>query len=343
MASNIPTQNQTQDRFTWKKTVSKYQNPDPVKSWWQIGTSLVPYVAVWVLMVFSLQVSYWLTLALAVIAAGFMIRTFIIFHDCGHGSFFESRRSNDALGIITGILTFTPYFHWRHNHAVHHATAGDLDRRGTGDIWTLTVEEYVALPAWKKLVYRLFRNPVIMFTIGAPGIFIIAHRFVSKDAGKRERYSVYWTNLALLGIIVIISIAIGFKTFILIQLPILILGTSAGVWLFYVQHQFDGVYWERHERWDYIAAALKGSSFYKLPKVLQWFTGNIGFHHVHHLSPRIPNYFLESCHNDDPLLQQVRPITLLSSRRSLFYRLYDEEKGMLVGFGALKDVPNAVG
>jgi len=343
MAINNPTQNQTRDRFSWKKTVAKYQNPDPARSWWQIATSLVPYIVIWVLMVYSLQVSYWLTLALAIPASGFMIRTFIIFHDCGHGSFFGSRRGNDTLGIITGILTFTPYYHWRHNHAVHHASAGDLDRRGIGDIWTLTVEEYKALPALNRLAYRLVRNPVIMFTIGATGMFLIGHRLVSKDAGKRERYSVYWTNLALAGIIVLISFAIGFKSLILVQMPILILGASAGVWLFYIQHQFEGVYWERHARWDYLSAALKGSSYYKLPKVLQWFTGNIGFHHVHHLGPRIPNYYLESCHNDDPVFQQVKPITLVSSMRSLSYRLYDEEKRMLVGFGALKKVPNAMG
>jgi omega-6 fatty acid desaturase (delta-12 desaturase) len=287
-------------------------------------------------MVWSLKASYWLTLLLAIPAAGFMIRTFILFHDCGHGSFFNSRRLNELLGIFTGLLTFTPYYRWRHDHAVHHATAGNLDRRGTGDVWTLTVREYLDLPTWKKLVYRVARNPLIMFTIGSLSVFLIGHRLVTKTAGKRERYSVYWTNLALLGIVLLMSALIGFKAYVLIQLPILFLGTSVGVWLFYVQHQFDGVYWERQDKWDFIAAALQGSSYYKLPRLLQWFTGNIGFHHLHHLGPRIPNYFLEKCYNENPLLQQVKPLTLSSSFRCLFFRLWDEDLHKLVGYAGLK-------
>jgi omega-6 fatty acid desaturase (delta-12 desaturase) len=272
-----------------------------------------------------------------------MIRTFILFHDCGHGSFFKSKRANDTLGIITGILTFTPYFHWRHNHAVHHATVGDLDRRGVGDVMTLTVEEYQALPGWKKFGYRIMRNPLIMFSVGSIGVFLIGHRFSSQEANRQERFSVYWTNLALVGIIVFMSITIGIKAYLLVQLPILILGTSVGVWLFYVQHNFEGVYWERHERWDFVAASLQGSSFYKLPRILKWFTGSIGYHHVHHISPRIPNYFLEKCHNDNPIFQAVKPLTLWSSRRSLFLRLWDEERKMLVSFGEISRPPKSVG
>ena len=317
---------------TWQEIVSGYQDPDPIRSWWQVINTLVPYFLLWVLMIFSLEVSYWLTLLLAIPAAGFMVRTFIIFHDCGHGSFFKSKRANNTLGIITGIITFTPYYRWRHHHAVHHATAGDLDRRGVGDVYTMTVEEYQALPLAKKFLYQLSRNPLLMFTIGSTAVFLIAHRFPYKITGKRERYSVYWTNMALLGIFILATLTIGWKAYLLVQMPILILGTTVGVWLFYVQHQFEDVYWERHKNWSFESAALEGSSFYKLPKPLQWITGNIGFHQIHHLSPRIPNYNLEKCHNDNPIFQQVEPLTLLDSLRCLSLRLWDEDKRIMVGF-----------
>jgi acyl-lipid omega-6 desaturase (Delta-12 desaturase) len=327
--------------LTWQQVIARHQHPSISRSLWQVVNTLAPYLAFWVLMVLSLRVSYWLTLLLAVPAAGFMIRTFILFHDCGHGSFFESQRANDTLGIITGILTFTPYYSWRHAHAVHHATVADLDRRGVGDVWTLTVKEYQALSGWKKLVYRVTRNPLIMFTIGSSAVFIIGHRFAKRGDARRERMSVLWTNLVLLGIIILFSFTIGLKAFILVQLPILFFGTSVGVWLFYVQHQFEGTYWARHSQWDYLTAALKGSSFYKLPRVLQWFTGNIGFHHIHHVSPRIPNYLLENCHNAHPLFRQVKPLTLLSSLKSLRLRLWDEDTQKLVGFAELKRMPKA--
>jgi omega-6 fatty acid desaturase (delta-12 desaturase) len=328
------------DRFSWKERIAKYQTPDVLRSWWQVVNSFGPYIILWVLMVLSLKISYWLTLALAIPAAGFMVRIFIIFHDCGHGSFFKSKRMNDTVGIISGIFTFTPYYYWRHSHAVHHATVGNLDKRGTGDVWTLTVDEYLSLPAWKKLAYRVVRNPIVLLTVGSLGVFLIGHRFVEKGTKQRERYSVYWTNLALLAIFILFGLTVGFKAFILVQLPILALGTSAGVWLFYIQHQFEGVYWERSDRWDFLQAALEGSSYYKLPKVLQWFTGNIGFHHIHHISPRIPNYYLESCHNDIPLFQGVKPVTLWSSTRSLFLRVWDEEKRKLVKFTDLRKMPS---
>lgn len=317
---------------TWQEIVARYQNPDPIRSWWQVINTLIPYFLLWALMVYSLRISYWLTLLLAIPAAGFMVRTFIIFHDCGHGSFFRSKRANNWLGIITGILTFTPYYRWRHHHAIHHATAGDLDRRGVGDIHTMTVEEYQELPLGKKFLYHLVRNPLLMFTIGSTAVFLIAHRFAYKANGKRERYSVYWTNLALLGIFIIASLTIGWKTYLLVQMPVLILGTTVGVWLFYVQHQFEDVYWERHENWSFESAAFEGSSFYKLPKPLQWITGNIGFHHIHHLSPRIPNYNLEKCHNENPVFHTVEPLTLLGSLRCLSLRLWDEDKRRMVGF-----------
>jgi len=337
---SIPAADKSQSNaLSWRQAVAGYQYSDPRRSVWQAVNSIVPYVILWYLMYRSLEVSYWLTLALSILAAGFMIRSFIIFHDCCHGSFFKSRTANDVLGVITGILTFTPYFNWRHDHAVHHATAGDLDARGVGDVWTLTVKEYLELSPWRRLGYRVFRHPLLMFGLGSSFMFVVIQRFARGAAGKRERYSVYWTNLALLAIVVLMGLTIGIKAYVLIQLPIIVIGTAAGVWLFYVQHQFEGVYWQRHEDWDFATAALKGSSFYKLPKVLQWFTGNIGFHHIHHLSPRIPNYFLERCHVENPIFQNVKPLTLLSSLKSLVLRLWDEEGQKLVGYSYLKTLP----
>jgi acyl-lipid omega-6 desaturase (Delta-12 desaturase) len=305
---------------------------------WQIANSVLPYAALWCLMYFSLQVSVWLTLPLAVLAAGFMVRIFIISHDCGHGSFFPSRRANDILGFITGVLTFTPYFHWRWEHALHHGTSGDLDRRGTGDVWTLTVQEYLAASRWKRFAYRFTRNPVVLFGLAPLAMFFVKQRFPAAKAPKRERHSVAWTNLALLGAGVGMSFLFGFKAYILLQALVMAIAGTAGIWLFYVQHQFEGVYWQRNESWDYATAALQGSSFYKLPKVLQWFSGNIGFHHIHHLSPRIPNYHLEKCHRAEPLFQTVKPITLFGSLKSLTFRLWDEQRQRLVGYRVLRAI-----
>jgi omega-6 fatty acid desaturase (delta-12 desaturase) len=324
-----------QQAIPWQKMVARYQTPDRWRSLWQVANTLIPYFALWYLMVRSLEISYWLTLALAVPAAGFMMRTFILFHDCGHGSFFQSRRANETLGMLTGLLTFTPFYRWRHDHAIHHATAGDLDRRGTGDVKTLTVREYLALPWYRKLGYRVMRNPLILFTIGSTFVFLVAHRFSTPGSGRKEKASVWWTNLALAGLIAIMIWLIGWKAYVLVQLPIVMLATSAGVWLFYVQHQFEDVYWEHHDRWDFYQAAVKGSSFYKLPAILQWFSGNIGFHHIHHLSPKIPNYKLQRCNEENPPLQ-IQSMTILSSLKSARLSLWDEQERKLVGFRELK-------
>ncbi|HJS28321.1 MAG TPA: fatty acid desaturase [Anaerolineales bacterium] len=332
MRATIQPKSQISPQPTWQETVSRYQNPDPLRSWWQVINTVVPYFILWAIMIYSLEISYWLTLLLTIPAASFLIRTFIIFHDCGHGSFFKSKRANNTLGVITGFMTFTPYFRWRHHHAIHHATAGDLDRRGTGDIYTMTVEEYQALPLRKRFLYQLSRNPKLMFTVGSTAVFLIAHRFSHGATGKRERYSVYWTNLAILLIFILAALTIGWKAYLLIQLPIIILASTVGVWLFYVQHQFEDTYWERHKDWNYESAALEGSSYYKLPRLLQWITGNIGFHHIHHLSPRIPNYNLEKCYKENPIFQAVEPLTILGSLRCLSMRLWDEDKRLMVGF-----------
>ena len=323
------------DQLNWQKLVAPYAHSDLRRSLLQITTSALPFLALWAAMLWSLKISYWLTLALSVLTAGYMARTFIIFHDCCHGSFFESKKGNDILGIIMGVLTFTPYAHWKHNHAIHHATAGNLDKRGVGDVKTMTLAEYVSAP-WKvRLGYRVMRHPFTMLAIGAPLVFLLAHRFWAPDSGLRERWSVIYTNLALLALFLLLGGLFGFKEVIMVQLPILMIGTGVGVWLFYVQHQFEGVYWERKERWSFVNAGLQGSSFYKLPPVLQWFTGNIGFHHIHHLSPRIPNYSLEKCYRDTPAFQ-IQPLTLRTSLKSATLHLWDEEQRKLVGFKAVK-------
>jgi len=305
---------------------------------WQLVNTLVPYAALWYLMYLSLRVSVWLALPLAVLAAGFLVRVFIIFHDCGHGSFFPSRKANDIVGFITGVLTLTPYHHWRWEHALHHATSSDLDRRGVGDVWTLTVQEYLESSRWKRFAYRLARNPVVLFGLAPIFLFAIRQRIPSGKAPRRERHSVAWTNLGIVCVGAGLSWVFGFKTYLLLQLLIMAIGGCAGIWLFYVQHQFEGAYWERSADWDYSTAALKGSSFYKLPKVLQWFSGNIGFHHIHHLSPRIPNYHLEKCHKAEPLFQTVKPVTLFGSLKSLTFRLWDEQRQKLVGYRALRAI-----
>jgi omega-6 fatty acid desaturase (delta-12 desaturase) len=321
---------------TWREIVAKYQTPGVKPAVWQLISTLVPLVAAVILMNWSLSVSYWLTLALAVPAAGLTIRTFIIMHDCGHGSFLPSKTWNNVVGWVTGILTTTPYSHWRREHAIHHATSGHLEQRGTGDISTLTVKEYLAAGRMQRIWYRIYRNPVILLVFG-PAFLFIKHRWPTRGiAGKKEILNVHLTNLALAALITALSLLIGFKDFMLIWLPIFLLSGAAGVWLFYVQHQFEDAYWRGGEDWDYATAAVAGSSYFRLPKVLQWFTGNIGFHHVHHLSPKIPNYRLERCHRENPTFQKVVTLTLRESVRTLGLRLWDEESGRMVGFGHLR-------
>ena len=329
-----------QDTAAWKAIVLKFQEPSLPRAIWQLVNTLGPYALLWYLCYRSLSWSYWITLPLAMLAGMFLVRIFIIFHDCGHGSFFKSRLANDIVGFITGVLTLTPYYHWRWEHSVHHASAGSLDRRGTGDVWTMTVEEYLQSSRWKRFAYKLARNPFVLFGIAPVFLFMIHQRFYSAKANARERWSVIWMNIAVLGVAVALSLAFGahygwgrgIVAYLLIQLTITMTGGGVGIWMFYVQHQFEDVYWEREENWDFKAAALQGSSFYKLPRILQWFSGNIGFHHIHHLSSRIPNYNLERCHDADPMFRDVKPLTFFSSLKSLTYRLWDEQRGKLVGF-----------
>lgn len=272
-----------------------------------------------------------------------MIRTFIIFHDCCHHSFFKSRKANAIFGTITGILTSCPYYQWRYTHSVHHATSSNLNKRGVGDIWTLTVEEYVSLSPMRRMVYRIYRNPFVMFGLGPIYIFLIDYRFNRKRAGRAERINTYITNLGIFGGAGLLCWIIGWQEFLLVQGPIFLLSGMAGIWLFYVQHQFEDTYFEHEENWDYVSAALQGSSFYKLPKILHWFTGNIGFHHIHHLSPKVPNYNLQRAHKDNAFLQDVPAVGLLSSLRSLRYRLWNERSKKFVGFRELKNMSSGNG
>ncbi len=322
----------------WKAIVEKFQRPHAGRATWQLVNTLGAYAAVWFLIHLSLGVSWWLTAPLAVLAGGLLVRVFIIFHDCGHGSFFASRFANDFWGCVTGLLTFTPYYHWRGEHAIHHGATGDLDRRGIGDVWTMTVQEYLDASRWKKFSYRLARNPVVLFVIAPVVLFLVLQRFPRAGAKPHERHCVWWMNGAIALMVVGMCMLYGVGTYLLIQAAVMMVAGASGVWLFYLQHQFEDAYWERTENWDYNDAAMRGSSFYKLPRVLQWFSGNIGFHHIHHLSPRIPNYNLEPCHHSDPMFQEVKPMTLFGSLRSMGLRLWDESSKKLIGWRQLHRV-----
>ena len=322
----------------WSETIAKYRHSHPWKSSWQIVNSLLPFCLVWYVMYLSTFWSYWLTLLLAVPAAGFLVRIFIIQHDCGHHSFFRNRLANDLLGHACGILTLTPYHLWRRLHARHHASSGDLNHRGHGDVSVLTVDEYLGRSRFGRLQYRLYRNPFVMFFLGASYLFILRHRFTSgiPRAWRRERLSVYGTNL---GIVVMIALAwctVGLPTFFLIHGPTVILGAAIGSWLFFVQHQFDDAYWQPHATWDFTCSALEGSSYYRLPRVLQWFTGNIGFHHIHHLDSRIPNYNLPACYAAEPAFQQSVTLGIRDSLKCTRLKLWDEHRQRMVGFAEVQ-------
>lgn len=329
-----------QDVKNLKKQVAPYGQASTMASVWQLINTIVPYFLLWFLAYQSLSVSYFLTLSFAVMAAGFLIRVFIIFHDCCHYSFLNNLRANQMIGTITGVLTLFPYSQWRHDHSVHHATSSNLDKRGTGDIWMLTVDEYLAAPFWLRLAYRMYRHPFVMFGLGPIYIILIKNRFNRKGARRKERVNTYVTNLSIVVLASALCWALGWKAFLSVQGPIFMISGSLGIWLFYVQHTFEDSYFEKDDNWEYVKAAVEGSSFYKLPKPLQWLTGNIGFHHVHHLSPRVPNYKLEAAHNNTPPLQKVPTITLTSSLRSLRFHLWDDESKQFVSFKKTKSLAN---
>lgn len=324
----------------WNALLAPYRSPVLWRSIYQVVNTVIPLVLLWAVMLWSLRIGYWLTLLLAVPTALLFVRLFMIQHDCGHFSFFRSRRANNAVGSVIGVLLLVPYVYWRKTHAIHHATSGNLDHRTYGDIDTLTVREYVSRPRWKRMLYRLYRNPLVLLLIGPAWQFIIKHRFPADipRAWKREWASVHWTNLGLATIIAAMSLTIGIERFLLVQLPITLLSGSIGVYLFYVQHQYEDTYWRYQEAWDYYAAGLEGASHLVMPRILQWFTANIGLHHIHHVASRIPNYRLQTCYDENPELHRATRLTLPQSARTLFLTLWDEEKRKLIRF---RDLPEA--
>lgn len=319
-----------------KKGIAPYEKANVKVSVRQLLNTIPPFFLLWFLAYQSLQVSVLLAVVIAIVAAGFLVRVFIIFHDCTHNSFFSSRKANDRLGTILGIMTLFPYEKWKRDHNIHHATSGNLDKRGTGDIWIMTVNEYLQASFWQKLIYRLYRNPFVMFVLGPLYLLLVSNRKNHKGAKRKERINTHMTTLAAVIIYALVIMLIGWQAFLIIQGTILFVAALLGIWLFYVQHQFEDAYFENKDEWDYVKAAIDGSSYYQLSKPLQWLTGNIGFHHVHHLSPRVPNYYLETVHETNPSLQQVTTITLRTSLKALRFRLYDENQKTFISFRELK-------
>jgi acyl-lipid omega-6 desaturase (Delta-12 desaturase) len=320
----------------WQQALRPYTEPSFSRSLLDLATSVVPYLALLTAIYFAIGFSTVLAVVLAIPAAGFLIRTFIVFHDCAHGSFLRSKRGNTMLGTATGILVWLPFQAWRREHAIHHATAGDLDRRGVGDVLTLTVAEYDALSFWRRLGYRLFRSPVVMFGLGWILVIVVKPRFVPKGASSRIRASVIGTDIALALIVAGFCLTIGWRDYLLLQAPTLIITGSVGIWLFYVQHQFEDTYWQSSDDWGYAEAALQGSSYLQLPRILQFFTGNIGFHHVHHLSAQIPNYNLQSAHEHSAQLQETPSLSLRDAMGATRLKLWDEKQNRLVSFREAK-------
>ncbi|HEY8809785.1 MAG TPA: fatty acid desaturase [Solirubrobacterales bacterium] len=331
-----PSNDPALDRPYWRESVARHEQSSQWHSLVDVATSAVPYLALMVAIYLSLEVSVWISLALAIPAAGFLLRTFVVFHDCAHGSFLPTKRANLWLGRFMALLVFQPFGNWRHNHAVHHGTAGDLDRRGTGDVPTLTVEEYLARPWKQRLGYRLFRNPLVMFGLGPIWSLMIGPRIWSSKMRPRQRHSVIATNLVLATVIGTIVWLIGPTTWLLVQMPTAIIAGTLGVFLFYVQHQFEDAYWESSEDWSYPDAALQGSSYLKLPKILQFFSGNIGLHHVHHLSAKIPNYNLQRAHDENPIFHDVPVLSVRDGLRSIRLKVIDSNSGRMLTWNQVR-------
>jgi omega-6 fatty acid desaturase (delta-12 desaturase) len=326
----------------WQDALKPYVGADLPRSVLNVLTSVVPYLGLSVLMYLLVNRSYLLTLLLAVPAAGFLVRTYIVFHDCTHGSFLPTKRANSWLGTALGLLVFQPFECWQHHHAVHHATAGDLDRRGVGDIPTITVAEYRALSQRERLQYRLFRNPVVMFGLGPIIALVIQPRIVPRGARTRIKRSVLATNVALAVLVAGMCLLVGVRDFLLVQGPVAMLSGATGIWLFYVQHQFEDVYWESNDHWSYLDTALHGSSYLKLPKLLQFFSGNIGLHHVHHLNARIPNYNLQRAHDEVAIFRDVPTLSLTDGLRAVKLKLYDADRHSMVTFAQANEYSGEV-
>lgn len=318
----------------WHATLSKYRDPSDLKAAWQLLNTLLPYGVFWSLAILSIRRGYpnALTFILMFIAATFFVRIFVLFHDCAHGSLFRTNFANTFFGHALGVLVFTPFADWRFSHLRHHASYAKLDARGFGDIWTMTVTEYRSAPKRTQLAYRLYRNPFVLIGLGALFAFMLRYRLPGRKTTLNETMSVLFTNLLILAVALIMGRYFGWGTYLLIQVPVVWMAGAMGIWVFYVQHQFKGVYWAGKGEWDPMRAALEGSSFYKLPGLLRWFTGDIGYHHVHHLRPRIPNYRLKACYEGIPELQIKEPLTFRKSLSSIHLKIWDEERKELVGF-----------
>lgn len=318
----------------WHATLANYRNSETRTASWQLLNTLLPYCALWVLMIQSIRggYPYAITLALALVAALFLVRLFILFHDCVHNTLFPRKGGNTFFGHVLGLLVFTPFDDWRFSHLRHHASYANLDTRGFGDIWTMTRTEYEESSKTTQLSYRLYRTPVVLLGLGALFSFLLRYRLPTRKAKRRERMSVLLTNALLVGVVLLAVKTIGWRTFLLIQLPVLWIAGAAGIWLFYVQHQFEGGYWARRQEWDALRAAMEGSSYYQLPTVLRWFSANIGYHHVHHLNPRIPNYRLKQCYDAVSELHDIPVLTIGKSLSCLRLKLWDEEQQRLVAF-----------
>ena len=316
------------------RALIRYHKPDPKRAMFEVAVTAGPLVLLWVLMWLSLPVGYWLTLLLAIPAAGFMVRLFLIQHDCGHGAFFIHRGTNNWVGRVLGVLTLTPFDYWKRNHSIHHATSSNLDRRGIGDIDTLTVEEYRAKPWLGRMLYRIYRSPPVMFGIGPAYMFLIQHRWPvwQTREGWQPWVSTMATNAAIAALVAVMMYLVGVGPFLMVHLPIMLMAASMGVWLFYVQHQYESVAWARDSNWEHQSAALAGSSYYDLPGVLRWMTANIGIHHVHHLNSRIPYYRLPQVLKDHPELKSMGRLTLLQSLSSIRLALWCEQRGKLISF-----------
>lgn len=329
----------TIDARAWTQILVRYRDPSSARSLIELGITFGPLVLLWALMWASYHLGFWwLTLLLSVPAAGFLVRLFMIQHDCGHGAFFRHRLANDWIGRALGVLTLTPYDFWRRTHAIHHATSGNLERRGIGDVDTLTVREYLALSRWRRLMYRFYRHPAVMFGLGPAYLFVLRHRlpFGLMRSGWQPWASTMGTNLAIAIVAAALIWLIGVGPFLLVHGPIMLLAAAMGVWLFYVQHQFEHTSWEQEPDWTHPEASLHGSSHYDLPGVLRWFTANIGVHHVHHLSSRIPYYRLPEVLRDHPELAGVGRLTLLQSLGCVRLVLWDESRKRLVSFGEMR-------
>ncbi len=314
--------------------LAPFAQPRTRRSVWEFFSTLIPYLGIWTLSVYLSKhdVPWYFMLPLFVLGGLFMVRLFIIFHDACHGSFFKNKTWNLWLGRLTGLLTFTPFEAWRQAHNRHHASSGDLDRRGVGDVWTMTSDEFRKASKLKRLGYRLYRNPIVMFGLGPFFMLLISNRLSAKADKQPIKNSIRLTNLALLIWILALGWFIGFKIYLMIQLPIIFVGGLIGIWLFYVQHQFEGTYWSKNEQWDVIQAALKGSSYYQLPALLHWLTGNIGYHHVHHLRSGIPFYNLPKCHAQTDLFHSVPGLSLKESLKTVKLRLWDEKSQRMIAF-----------